>query len=71
MNTDAREKIPQRQPVPDRTYAQAAMAMGISMTAWGTLTHWSMSLVGMGIFVWALRRWIYEICLEWRKVDGR
>jgi hypothetical protein len=71
MSIDATDKGDKPLQTPDRTYAPAAMAMGISMTAWGTLTHWSMSLVGMGLFVWALSRWIHEICMEWRKVDDQ
>jgi hypothetical protein len=71
MNTDATDKNGELEQASDPTYAPAAMAMGISMTAWGTLTHWSMSVVGVGLFVWALSRWIHEICMEWRKVDDR
>ena len=71
MSTKVTDKAGKCSQPPDPTYVPAAMAMGISMTAWGTLTHWSMSLVGLGVFIWALSHWIQEICVEWRKADDR
>ncbi len=43
------------------TYAPAALAMGITMTAWGLLTHWSMSLLGAALAIAALGAWIRDI----------
>lgn len=43
------------------TYAPAALAMGITMTAWGLLTHWSMSVLGAALAIAALGAWISDI----------
>ncbi len=43
------------------TYAPAALAMGITMTAWGLLTHWSMSVLGAVLGISALGAWIRDM----------
>jgi FtsH-binding integral membrane protein len=43
------------------TYAPAALAMGVTMTAWGLLTHWSMSVLGAALAIAALGAWINDI----------
>jgi len=48
------------------TYAPAALAMGVAMTAWGLLVHWSLSLSGAALLAWALARWVGEIATAWR-----
>ncbi len=51
------------------TYAPAALSMGVMFLAWGILTHWTLSLVGAGLCVWALWSWMNEITLEWELGD--
>ena len=53
--------------MPRPTYAPVAMAMSVTMLAWGILTHWTVSLVGALLFVWALWSWMGEICRQWGK----
>ena len=55
---------------PPPTYVPAAMAMAVTLSVWGILTHWSMSIVGVGLFVWALYQWMCEVCAVWRLEDG-
>ncbi|MCA9101778.1 MAG: hypothetical protein R3C10_11170 [Pirellulales bacterium] len=56
---------PTEQSPPEPSYAPAAMAMGIAMTAWGILTHWTISLIGAALVVWALWTWMTEVCHTW------
>ncbi len=51
---------------PRPTYAPAAAALGITLMAWGLLTMWIMSVVGLGLFAWSMASWIREIRAEWR-----
>ncbi len=51
---------------PKPTYVPAAMAMGIMMVFWGILTHWTMSLGGSLLVVWALWTWMNEIHQAWK-----
>ena len=54
------------EPPPKPTYVPAAMAMGIMMAFWGILTHWTMSLGGSLLVVWALWTWMNEIHQAWK-----
>ncbi|MFH1302946.1 MAG: hypothetical protein ABIK07_17935, partial [Planctomycetota bacterium] len=47
------------------TYAPAALAMGITFMFWGILTHWSMSLIGIAVIVYAIWSWMNEIRSAW------
>lgn len=53
--------------VPRPTYAPAAMAMAIAMLFWGILTHWTLSLGGFFLFVWALHAWVGEFRRAWKE----
>lgn len=55
--------------MPESTYAPVAMAMAISMTAWGILTHWTMSVAGACLFSWALYQWMCQVYGQWRQED--
>jgi len=55
---------------PGPTFIPSAVALGIMLGFWGILTHWIMSLGGAALFVWALSRWMREICSDWRRTDG-
>jgi hypothetical protein len=50
---------------PRPTYAPATMALSIMFTIWGILTHWTMSLAGVGLLIFALGMWINEVRHEW------
>jgi hypothetical protein len=54
------------------TYAPIAASLAISMTFWGLIALTLniralllMSLAGICLFAWALKRWIGEIVLHW------
>lgn len=60
---------------PRPTYAPVAMALGISMIAWGLMALTlnigallSMAVAGVGLAAWALKTWIEEIV---RQLEGR
>ncbi len=61
-NNESNEKA---ESMPQPTYAPAAMAMGVTMLAWGVVTHWTMSVAGVALCVWALWDWMSDICRAW------
>jgi redox-regulated HSP33 family molecular chaperone len=74
MNDDTQHPEPPGETEPPRpTYAPAAMALGVAMTAWGMLTFslttnslTFMSVMGAGLVAWALWSWMREVAIEWR-----
>lgn len=50
---------PERVPAP--TYQPAVMAMGIAFVAFGLVTSYAFSAVGLILFAFALSRWIGEL----------
>ena len=69
MNNESKRLAESREVAPRPTYAPAALSMGVVMLAWGILTHWTISLIGAGLFAWALGSWMDEICQQWRTSD--
>jgi hypothetical protein len=53
--------------VPGPTYAPPALAMGIMLFFWGSLTHWFASLAGLGLMIFALGKWVNEIRANWKE----
>ncbi len=54
---------------PEPTYAPAALALGVSLGAWGVMTHWIMTLTGAALAVWALAQWFGAIRSDWRREE--
>jgi len=50
--------------LPRPTWWPAALAFGITLLAWGIVTSWMISAVGLVIFIVALGGWIREIIHE-------
>ncbi len=50
---------PERVPAP--TYQPAVMALGVTFVAFGLVTSYAFSLVGLILFGFALSRWIGEL----------
>jgi hypothetical protein len=69
MSTKTESAAEKSEVVTRPTYAPAAIAMGVMMLAWGILIHWTLSAFGAGLFVWALWKWMNEVCHEWRAGD--
>jgi len=57
------------EPLPRPSFAPIAMSLGVLMLAWGILTHWSMSLFGIGVIAWSLFTWMDQVCQQWRALD--
>ena len=68
---DADWSTPQPAVGPEPSYVPAAMALGIMLGFWSIVTHWAMFVVGLGLFLWSLRRWMSEICRDWSRSDDR
>jgi cell division septal protein FtsQ len=56
-----------REAVPRPTYAPAAMAMAVMMLFWGILTHWTMSVGGGCLMIWALWSRVGEFRHAWKE----
>jgi hypothetical protein len=65
MNDEKNRSLERHSSTPRPTAVPAALAMSVTLLASGIVTHWSMSLVGVGLFVWALGSWMREICYQW------
>lgn len=57
------------EPLPRPSFAPIAMSLGVLMLVWGILTHWSMSLFGIGVIVGSLFMWMDQVCQQWRALD--
>jgi len=53
--------VPQPETIPDPTAAPAAVALGVTLVAFGGLTSWIPSAVGAVVTVAALVRWFMEM----------
>jgi hypothetical protein len=53
--------VPQPETIPDPTAAPAAVALGVTLAAFGGLTSWILSAVGAVVAVAALVRWFKEM----------
>ncbi|SDU22716.1 hypothetical protein SAMN05444156_2722 [Verrucomicrobium sp. GAS474] len=53
--------------IPPPTFAPVFFSAGIVFTAWGPLTSWILSAVGLGLIILALRVWLGELRADWKK----
>jgi hypothetical protein len=59
------ERTPQTTPAPRPTAAPFFLALGITMTFWGTVTSPVMSIGGLVLLVGSLWVWISAIAKDW------
>lgn len=57
------------EPLPQPSCAPIAMSLGVMMLAWGILSHWLMSLFGIGVIAGSLWMWMNQVCQLWRTLD--
>jgi len=58
-NDGGAKPLPERLPRP--TFWPAALALGATLLAFGIVTQWMMSVVGLGLFLISAGGWIQEL----------
>jgi len=64
LQADETWTIPKPETIPPPTYWPAVLAFGTTLVGFGMLTSYLISLVGAGIFVLAISKWIGEMLHE-------
>lgn len=52
--------------IPPPTYSPSFMAAGVVFLVWGFLTHWVVTLVGIGFILASLITWLKSIRQDWK-----
>ncbi|HEY8965381.1 MAG TPA: hypothetical protein VIM58_02990 [Candidatus Methylacidiphilales bacterium] len=61
---------PKPEIIPPPTFAPVFFSSGIVFFAWGPLTSWILSAVGLGLIGLSLRIWLGELRQDWKKQEA-